>query len=360
MMLTFLIFILALSVLILVHELGHFLAAKKNGVLVEEFGLGYPPRIWGKKIGETFYSINLLLAGGFVKILGEEAEEEGSDVSGSLQNKPLSVRFAVAVGGVLMNLILAVLVFALVYSVIGIPRPSDKVKIVGVALGSPAEKAGLRTEDRIVKVGWEGGEKEVGSAEDLVEIVTERAGENLRFLVVRGEKELEFRITPRKSPPAGEGPLGIAISDMEVVRPPWWQRPLVGVVAGFKEALFWGKTISVSVVEMLKDLFLRGRVPKDVAGPVGIYHATSMIQKQSGIWATLHFFGVLSVNLAIVNLLPFPALDGSRLLFLLWEGVTRRKPSPKIERWIHQVGMILLLFLLLLVTISDLRRLFFY
>jgi regulator of sigma E protease len=361
-MLTFLIFILALSVLVIVHELGHFLAAKKGGVLVEEFGLGYPPRLWGKKIGETLYSINLLLAGGFVRILGEESIEGGRrrrkiDSSRSFQNKPISVRFWIAAGGVLMNLIFAVLVFAVVYSVVGIPRQSDKVFVVGIAENSPAQQAGLKIDDEIVGVEWGGKTESVDSSQALVKLVTERAGERLKLLVNRRGQRIVLEITPRQQPPSGQGPLGIAISNVQIVKPPWWRRPFAGIVAGFQEALFWGRTISSSVALMLKNLFWRGEVPKDIAGPVGIYQATSMIQKQSGFWATLHFFGVLSVNLAIVNFLPFPALDGSRFVFLLWEAVTKRKPSPKIESWVQRAGMIFLLFLLLLVTIGDIRRL---
>ena len=148
-MISFLIFIIALSIIITVHELGHFLMAKKKGILVEEFGLGYPPRLWGKKIGETIYSINWLPMGGFVRILGEVLEEKIPQKmkKRSLASQSLLTRAAVALGGVVMNFLLAILIFAVVYGVLGVPRKTDKVKLIAIAKDSPAEKANLKLKD---------------------------------------------------------------------------------------------------------------------------------------------------------------------------------------------------------------------
>ncbi len=359
-MISLLLFIFSLSLLIITHELGHFWAARRKGVLVEEFGLGYPPRAWGKKIGETIYSLNWLPLGGFVRILGEV--EYGEKVpekfkKRSLSEQSLATRLMVTLSGVGMNLIVGILIFCLVYSFLGIPRKSDKVKIIEVTSGSPAAEAGLQSQDLILKVEEDGQAQEIKEMEALIDYSKEKAGKKVSLLVEReGEDGFWVEVVLRENPPEGEGSLGVIISQTEIYKPPLWQRPFWGIKEGFSEAYFWGKTIAVGVGETLLNL-AKGKKPENIAGPVGIYQATSTIRKQSGNWAVLHFFGVLSVNLAVVNLLPFPALDGSRFWFLIWEGITKRKPNPKIEYWFSQIGMILLILLLALITFSDIRRL---
>jgi len=359
-MISLLIFILSLSLLIIAHELGHFWAARRKGILVEEFGLGYPPRIWGKKIGETIYSLNWLPLGGFVRILGEL--EFGEKIPAKLKKRSLSsqsvgTRLAVTLAGVGMNLIVGVLIFCLVYSFLGVPRKSDQVKIMEVSKNSPAQEIGLQAQDRILIAQIEGQIQEIKEMDDLISFSKSRAGSEVSLLIEReGEDKFWVKVTPRENPPEAQGALGVVISQTEIYKPPLWQRPFWGIKEGFSEAYFWGKTIVVGIGEMLGGL-TRGKSPENIAGPVGIYQATSMIQKQSGNWAVLHFFGVLSVNLAVVNLLPFPALDGSRFWFLVWEGITKKKPNPKVEHWFSQIGMIFLILLLVLITFSDVRRL---
>ena len=377
-MISFLIFIIALSIIITVHELGHFLMAKKKGILVEEFGLGYPPRLWGKKIGETIYSINWLPMGGFVRILGEVLEEKIPQKmkKRSLASQSLLTRAAVALGGVVMNFLLAILIFAVVYGVLGVPRKTDKVKLIAIAKDSPAEKANLKLKDWLAGVYKEGGVEKIDEMSDLIKFAEEKKGEEVNLLIVRQEEPektdllktvecpewisnyrcFSVLITPRKDPPENEGPLGIVISQTETFKPPLWQRPFLGIKEGLREAYFWGKMILKELGGMIVGLF-HGETPKNVAGPVGIYQATSEIQKQSGAWAVIHFFGVLSVNFTIINFLPFPALDGSRLMFLLWEFLTKRRPNPKIEALIHRIGMAILMILFLMITFGDIRRL---
>jgi len=359
-MISFLLFITALSVLIITHELGHFWAAKRKGVLVEEFGLGYPPRIWGKKIGETIYSLNWLPLGGFVRILGEV--DYGQKIPKNLQkrslsSRKLSARLLVVLGGVGMNLIVGILIFCVVYSVLGVPREAKYVRLLEISPNSPAETAGLIKDDQLLVIRGNGESREIDKMQALIGFAKEKAGQKISLLVKReGEADFWVSIIPRENPPEGQGALGVIISQVEIYKPPLWQRPFWGVKEGFAEAYFWGKTIVAGVGETFGGLF-RGKLPQNIAGPVGIYQATSTIQKQSGVWAVIHFFGVLSVNLAVVNLLPFPALDGSRFWFLVWEGITKKKPNPKIEYWLGQVGMALLIFLLALITFSDIRRL---
>jgi len=162
-------------------------------------------------------------------------------------------------------------------------------------------------------------------------------------------------LTPRAEPPENEGPLGVIVSSVEMKKYPFWQMPFRGAVEGIKEAIGWGSLVFTSLAKMLVDLIGRGVVPKDIAGPVGILQVTANVSQQ-GVLVVLQFIGVLSVNLAVLNILPFPALDGGRLLFVLYEVVVRKRPKPSIEHWVNAAGMAVLLFLVILVTINDIQR----
>jgi regulator of sigma E protease len=353
MLLSILTFLLVLSILVLIHEWGHFYMARRAGVWVEEFGFGLPPRIWGKKIGETIYSINALPFGGFVRLHGETYEDGVSDKNRAFLYKNKRTRIGVIVAGVVMNFLLGIAAFAIVYSFSGIPRETDKLKVVDITSGSPAQAAGLVVGDVITKVGKD----EVKSSSDFIRLVNEQKGKTISFEVAKGSGEtVKLNIKPRETPPEGEGPLGVVITTSEVYYPPVWQRPFYGVYYGFKEAIFWGKTIALGLADIIGGLF-RGQTPKDVAGPVGIFAVTSQAAK-TGILTLINFVGILSVNLAVLNIIPFPALDGGRLLFVAIESIFGKKVAPKVEGMIHTVGMIILLGLILAVTIGDVKRLF--
>lgn len=355
---TLLVFIAILSVLVFVHELGHFLAAKRAGILVEEFGFGLPPRIWGKKVGETIYSLNALPIGGFVRLYGENGEEEKKAKSEknkgrAFYEKSLWRRFSVLVAGVLMNLLLAITAFSILYYVYGIPSQTERVKIVSIAEGSPAQTAGLKTEDQLVAIN---GQK-ITSVDEFVKLSQEKAGDEIELEVLREENQkMVLSLTPRQDPPEGEGPLGVAISDIELRKYPWYQMPFLGAREGLKESLAWGGMIFQTLKTTAVNLATQGKVPKDIAGPVGIYQITGQAAKL-GPLAVLQFMGILSVNLAIINILPLPALDGGRLIFLGYEVVTKKRPHPKVENWINTAGMAFLLLLMLLITVNDILRL---
>ncbi|MBU0572328.1 M50 family metallopeptidase [Patescibacteria group bacterium] len=355
MAISILTFLVVLSVLILVHELGHYWAAKRAGVLVEEFGIGYPPRIYSKKIGETIYSINLLPFGGFVRLHGEMSEEGVTKPRRSFVNKSKKARITILLAGVTMNLLLAVVAFATVYSFSGIPKDTENVRVVDVVPGSPAQTAKILVGDVVRKVG----DEEVTTVSGFIEIVEKNKGSRLAFELERvkgDEKTLEkVSITPREAPPEEEGPLGVVISSTEIYYPPVWQRPFVGIYYGVKEALFWTATMVTGFITLFANLF-NGQVPKDIAGPVGIFALTSKAAEY-GILALINFVGILSINLVILNILPFPALDGGRLLFIGIESVIGRKVLPKIEATINAIGMIILISLLVAITIHDVRRL---
>ena len=372
MLLTIIVFLFILSVLILAHELGHFLLAKRAGIRVEEFGLGYPPRILARKIGETIYSINWILFGGFVKLLGEELEEiqKVKEKEKSFWAKSKTARTSVIVAGVLANFILAIVCFSIVYSFIGIPTKTDQVKIVGLMENSPAAQAGLLEGDIVLSVN----EIKVASMNRFIEIVEENKGQQVAIKVDReennpclepvlggmgfsceGDKLILF-VIPREEPPEGEGALGIVISDVEMKKYPLWQMPFYGTIEGFKEAFAWTGLVIGGIGGMIGNLITKGQIPREIAGPVGILQITSGVAR-SGVLTILQFIGVLSVNLAVINILPFPALDGGKLIFIGYELITRKKPKPQIEHWVNFAGMAFLLFLVILVTVNDIARL---
>jgi len=348
-------FVIVLSVIVLVHEAGHFFVAKKMGVKVEEFGFGIPPKLWSKKIGETVYSINLLPFGGFVKLHGENSEDEVTDVNRAFLNKSKKARTLILSAGVIMNFLLAIFAFSIVYSFSGIPRETDKVKILEVTTGSPAQVAGIVPGD-IVKVV---AKEEINSVSQFVNLVDEAKGEKLKITIERviGDEteDKNVTLTPRENPPEDEGPLGVVITATEIYYPPIWQRPFVGIYYGFKEAVFWGRALVLGFVGIFANLF-KGVTPKDIAGPVGIFALTSQAAT-IGALAVVNFIGILSVNLAILNIIPFPALDGGRILFIVVEGIIGKRVTPKIEAMIHTIGFMILLLLLLAITAHDIKNL---
>lgn len=354
MFLTIIVFLLVLSILVLVHEFGHFLMAKRAGIKVEEFGLGYPPRMLGKKIGETIYSINWILFGGFVKLLGEELEEipKVKDKEKSFWAKSKKTRISVIVAGVLANFILAIVCFSIVYSSAGIPTKTDEVRIVGLIEDAPGIQTGILGGDIVLNVN----DIVIEDVDQFIELVNQEKGKEIAIEVKREGEKLTMFAIPREEPPEGEGPLGIVISDMEMKKYPLWQMPFYGTIEGFKEAFAWTGLVGRGLGRMLGDLITKGQIPRGIAGPVGIFQITADVAR-SGILTILQFIGVLSVNLAVINILPFPALDGGRLIFIGYELVTRKKPKPKIEHWVNYIGMTVLIFLIILVTINDIARL---
>lgn len=347
------VFLIALSIVVVFHEFGHFFAAIKTGVKVEEFGLGLPPKIFGKKIGKTVFSVNALPIGGFCRLYGEDPAVAGQAVSRSKMafcNKKPWQKMLIVMGGVMMNLVLAVLIFSVVYTILGVPQETERVKVLAVTEGSPADKAGLEEDDWIVGVGQVG----VKSPVELIEEIDKYGGKEAELVVERENIRRMVMVEVRENPPEGEGKMGVAISNTEMIKVPWWQF-YKGIGAGFREAYFWGKIIAGGVYEMVSGLFL-GKVPAGVAGPVGMYQATTSIRRDQGVLAMVHFFGIISVNLAILNFMPFPALDGGRMIFVVWEWISKKRVSAKVESTVNSVGMAVLLVLLVLVTVGDVVR----
>ncbi len=360
---TLIVFILLFSLLILVHELGHFYWAKHFKVKVEEFGLGLPPKIKTlfRKKG-TDYTLNWLPLGGFVRLLGEnDRQVKPEDKQIAFFTKSRWQRSLILLGGIINNFLLGILFFSIIYSVLGIPQIKGKnILILKVEKGSPAEIAGIQPGEIIQSLNG----KAVHSADFFTQMVKSQAGRmvTLKIAKVNPEGQISDQsqlksIVPRANPPANQGALGVVISEMPLIqyqKKPWYLAPFYGLVLGTKEAYEWSREIVFSFANLVKQSS-QGHLPQDLSGPVGIYKMTSQAQKAG--WLTLmRFAAILSINLAIFNLIPFPALDGGRLLFVWLEKIIKRKTLAKVENWIHTLGFGILILLLLLVTWQDLKR----
>lgn len=354
------VFILILSVLILIHELGHFFFAKLFKMRVEEFGIGLPPR--AKKLftrDGTLFSLNWLPLGGFVKLYGEDMENQLQAASPeAFFNKPMWQRAAVLLAGVMMNFILGVIVFGIVYSYLGIPTKTDNVYVVEVVKDSPAEMMGITVDSQIKQVVYNNEDVVFKGVDGFVAEIEKLKGSELQMIVAdKSGVERNINITPRVNPPEGQGSLGVALSGIEMKKFPVWQMPFRGAVVGLEEAWGWGKEIVKNLGAIVVGLFTGKGLPKDISGPVGIYQISKEVYKV-GWLAVLQFMGILSINLAILNIMPFPALDGGRIAFLGIEKIIGKKRKNKIEGYVNTAGMVFLLGLMVLITIKDVIKLF--
>jgi regulator of sigma E protease len=347
---TLLIFLAVIAVLIFIHELGHFLVAKKVGIKVEEFAIGFPPRVWSKKKDETLYSLNLIPIGGFVRLYGEE-EEVKKNRTQAFYHKGRLVRALVVTAGVMMNFLFGVVAFALVFAVYGIPKETGMVRVEEVGEATPAYQAGLLKNDIILSVAGQS----VYDTKAFRKLIEENKGKEVELVVKRGDGFLSLFVIPRSNPPSGQGPLGIIVSSSIIVHPPILKLPFVAAWYGLQEAFYWVGNIFSGIGSAVSQL-TRGVVPRDITGPVGIFQATDTFAR-TGFISLVWFLGVLSINLAVVNILPFPALDGGRAMFILIEAIFGRRVIPTVERIAHSIGLVFLFALLLLITFKDITQL---
>lgn len=357
MFLTVIVFIILLGALVLVHEWGHFIVARKLGVRVEEFAFGFPPRIASVTRRGTRYALNLIPLGGYVKIYGESGEEPGAD---SFSSRPVYQRAAIIVAGVAMNVILAWALFTLGHG-IGLPTvltgdesaTGASVTIVGIAPGSPAETAGLRFGDAIVQLTAESEQVTAATIDQVQGFVARHRGEEVTLRLKRGNGDVTLQVRPRLDPPAGEGALGIAMARVGIVRAPWWRAPWDGLKTTANSVA----AIGTALARTARELFAEHRVSADVSGPVGIFVFANETRRL-GLAYLLELAGVLSVNLALLNILPIPALDGGRMLFLFLEGLSGARIHPRVEQAVHTIGFALILALMAAITYRDIVRVF--
>lgn len=354
MILTILVAFVSLIGLMVIHELGHFILAKKFGAKVEEFGVGYPPRLFGKKIGQTLYSLNLLPFGAFVKVYGETG---GIEDHRSFTGRPMWQRFSIVLGGVVSFWIAAVIILSVVAGAWGLPTEindsrkaaNPKVHIAQIMADSPAKEANLRVGDIIVGF---------GKVNDLQEFIGLNKGKEIVLTIKRGEELLEKEIIPRISPPEGEGPLGIGLVRSGLITYSWYEAPVQGVVATYN--------LTAGVLEGwamgLKSMLGISKTPEglkvEFMGPLGIFDLLREYFKM-GINYFLFLVALLSTALALANILPIPALDGGKIVFLTIEAVRGKPINYKLEQRISSVFFALLIFLMIFVTVKfDIPRVF--
>lgn len=348
-----------LGLLVLAHEWGHFVVARRLGVRVEEFAFGFPPRLWSTVRRETRYALNLFPFGGYVRLFGESGGR--SDDPASFGSRPVRQRLAIIVAGVAMNLIVAWLLFSLGHG-LGLPTVLDeaesateaRVTIIAVAPGSPADAAGLRFGDTIQRVTGDGGQVMVTRIEDVQEFIAAHRGAGARLVVLRGKETVEIGAVPRLDPPPGQGPLGIAMARVGIVRSPLWRAPWDGLKTTANAFL----AIARALWNLAADLVAGQPVAPDISGPVGIF-AFANEARRLGLVYLVELAGILSVNLAFLNLLPVPGLDGGRIFFLAIERARGgSRVSERLEQAIHTIGFAILLALMAAVTYRDIARVF--
>jgi regulator of sigma E protease len=361
MLSTILLVFFSLIGLITLHELGHFLFARKFGVKVEEFGMFLPPRIWGKKFGETLYSINWIPAGAFVKLQGEDSADKSDPRS--FGSKPIWQRMIIIAAGVISFWIISVVILSGVYMSGAIeavddddPAAGAKVQIVSVSQNSPARVAGLQMGDVIETIGTEGQDAvQIDKVAQVQEIANANGGKQLTLGIKRGGQSLELALSPRQNPPDGQGAMGIALMRAAQKSYVWWQAIGNGFVAT------WNMTVSVfdgwgQIIDRLAKN--QGMPPgAQMVGPVGIMEMMAK-QAELGLSYYLQFVAMISVYLAVFNALPIPALDGGRLMFLVLEAIRRKPVSEKIEQNLTMIFFGVLMLFAIVVTVQDVIRLF--
>ena len=362
-------FIGILVVLVLVHELGHFLVAKRAGITVEEFGIGFPPRITSVTRRGTRYSLNWIPLGGFVKMLGEDgdvevrrlresglSEDEVRDaMAGAFNRRPVWIRLAVLLAGVVMNFVLAAALFAVAFSMPEL-HGEGPLTVTEIQSGSPAEEA-LEVGDVIIGVDGRTFERSA----DLTRYVAERGGTEVTLQVERGGEPIDIAITPRALSQAdrerGIGPIGFAYHPARIAEEPSSvEGPIEAVVRGTTTAGQIALAIPGGLADAIGGLIGLNPEAPDARGPIGIAQETGRVL-EAPLVSQLLFIGLLSVNLAVLNVLPFPPLDGGRIAVVLLEAARRRKLPAEREALIYLTGFAVLIALVILISIQDIQRL---
>jgi regulator of sigma E protease len=357
MLTTIITFVLILGLLVFVHELGHFAMAKKMGMKVEEFGFGFPPRLFGRRRGGTMYSVNWIPLGGFVRIKGESGEyRQDSD---SFAAKKIWQRAIVLSAGVFMNIVLAGVLLSIGY-MFGLPSAIDgslpksarvrdeQMQIMRVLPESPAAEAKLAAGDTLQSIDG----LVFDTAEAARAYIKENGTKGVEIIIKKEDGTyLTATVAARELGEAGIVGIGVGLIKTGIVS----YAPPMAVVQGFAGAGMLCYEVVRSFAEIIKNLIVRQEAGMELSGPVGIAVMTGQFAAM-GLIYLLQFTAVLSVNLAVINILPFPALDGGRLLFLVIEKIRRRPIDEQIEGVVHAIGFFLLMLIVVLVTYQDFVR----
>ncbi|MEN8200822.1 MAG: RIP metalloprotease RseP [Thermodesulfobacteriota bacterium] len=350
-------FIIVLGILIFVHELGHFLFAKLFRVRVLVFSLGFGPKLLSRTVGETEYVLSAFPLGGYVKMFGEnpdEQQEAEGEREASFAHKTVWQRFFIVFAGPLFNLLFTVVLFFLIFSFVGLPDSRDTTRIGQVTPDSPAAAAGIQMDDTILTIN----NTATRSWMDVLNMVKESNGEELRFLLARGDKEVELAVTPTRQPVKNIFGEEVAQRFMVgIVRAEELFYQNVGPVGAFKAACAqtW-MYIELTVMGFVK--LIQQVVPaSELGGPILIAQIAGQ-QMQAGWINFLFFMGLLSVNLGILNLLPIPVLDGGHLMFLSIEAIRRKPMTEKMQIVAQQIGIVFLFTAMIFVFYNDLARIF--
>lgn len=337
-------FVVILVLLVLVHETGHFVAAKLSGVRVLEFGVGFPPRVGAFKFRGTEYSLNALPLGGFVRLHGEEDPTE----PGSLASRPRPLRLFVLSAGALSNLVFAVLLFSASFM---IPQQVSvgRAVINQVLPDAPAAAAGLQTGDVIYNING----RDIENIADASYNIRLNLGETMAVTVKRGSEFLNFNVKARWVPPSGQGPTGIVIGAQYPFTETQSYAPWTALRLGTRETFDSLKLARNEVVAWVK-----GATSPQVAGPVGMAQMTGEVVKEAGWKSLVDFAALISINLAVINILPLPFLDGGRIVFVLVEVMRRgRRIAPQKEALVHFAGLVVLMTFVVVISYFDIARL---
>ena len=362
-------FIIILAILILAHEFGHFIVAKKSGIRVDEFGIGFPPKLYGKKFGETEYTINAIPFGGFVKIFGEDPNSEsmtGPESSRSFVNQPKIIQIAVLCAGVFFNLLLAWILITsslLIGSAFSStsPHPNGQwvekpvLTIVEVVKDSPADKAGIRAGDTITSFSNAFKQDSVKNAtpEIFQSFIADYPKEPISISIERGNKAQRVAVIPKEGIVSGRPAIGIAMDMVGTMKLPLH----LAIYEGGKLTLLYTKETFKGIFGLISASFQGKADMAQVSGPVGIVKIVGEAS-HLGFDRLLALTAIISINLAVVNILPIPALDGGRVFFVLIETVKRSPIKPKFANTVNAIGFFVLLALILIVTFSDVWKLF--
>ncbi len=382
-MITLIIFILLLALLVLIHEFGHFIAAKKNGIYVEEFGFGFPPRVIGKKIGETLYSLNLLPIGGFVKVYGEEYHEEDKGVDKMADrafiNKKPWQKAVVVLAGVFMNIVLAVFIY---YVLLGINNfksdpftlfgdykfrfgtQQEQIVVANVVKNAPAAKSGVTIGDVVQRVKSETSDTwtDISTPDQMIKYVNNAQGQKvaIELINLKDDQKKTVTVVPQYNKELKRAAIGVGLAQSVVLT---YNQPVQKIFSGFLHSYnimsYSMNTMGYFISSSFKQRSL-GPVSETVSGPVGIFQVVGDIVEFSGSKLLVNLAqlaALLSLSLATMNVFPFPALDGGRLVFILYEWITGKRPNQTIEKYVNMIGFFVLIALAIVISINDVIRL---